>query len=73
MRFNAEIYEKVFPRTTETQTVIESAVETFKPTEEEQKAKDNKPGDLKAIEPDILADDPNTPDNPETNEVNENE
>lgn len=50
MRFNYEAYEKVFPKE-DPKPVIESAVDTFKPTEAEAKAKDNKPGteDLKAV------------------------
>lgn len=35
MRYNEEIYRKVFPEEKE-KTVVESAVETFKPTEEEE-------------------------------------
>lgn len=35
MRFNYEAYEKVFPKE-EPKPVIESAVETFKPTENEK-------------------------------------
>ena len=43
MRFDTKAYEKVFPETQPT-APIESAVDTFKPTEAE-KATDNKPGD----------------------------
>ena len=43
MRFNAEAYEKVFPKE-EPKAVIESAVDTFKPTEAEVKATEEKPG-----------------------------
>lgn len=43
MRFDAQAYEKVFPETAQT-VPIESAVDTFKPTEAEM-AMDNKPGD----------------------------
>lgn len=42
MRFDAQAYEKVFPETVQT-APIESAVDTFKPTEVEM-AMDNKPG-----------------------------
>jgi hypothetical protein len=42
MRFDAQAYEKVFPETAQT-VPIESAVDTFKPTEAEM-AMDNKPG-----------------------------
>lgn len=35
MRFNYEAYEKVFPKE-DPKPVIESAVDTFKPTEEEK-------------------------------------
>ena len=44
MRFDPEIYEKVFPRTPEPKQ-IDSSVDTFKPTEEKVKAMDHKPGD----------------------------
>lgn len=44
MRFDFEAYEKVYPPKPEPQP-IESAVDTFKPTEEEIKAKDNQPGE----------------------------
>lgn len=43
MRFDFDAYEKVFPETPEA-PAVESAVDTFKPTESE-KATDNKPGD----------------------------
>ena len=42
MRFNFDAYAKVFPETEEPK-VFESAVDTFKPTEE--KAKDHQPGE----------------------------
>ena len=45
MRFNAEAYEKVFPQNVETPASIESAVDTFKPTEAETKATEEKPGE----------------------------
>ena len=45
MRFNAEAYEKVFPQNVEAPASIESAVETFKPTESEAKATEEKPGE----------------------------
>ena len=44
MRFNFDAYGKVYPDKNEPDTVIESAVETFRPTESE-KATDNKPGE----------------------------
>ena len=43
MRFDFDAYEKVFPEQTEA-PAIDSAVDTFKPTESE-KAMDSKPGD----------------------------
>lgn len=43
MRFDFDAYEKVFPVTPEA-PVVDSAVDTFKPTESE-KATDGKPGD----------------------------
>ena len=43
MRFDFDAYEKVFPETPEA-PAVESAVDTFKPTESE-KATDGKPGD----------------------------
>ena len=50
MRFNFEAYKKVFPDEAEKAVEVDSAVDTFKPTESE--AKDNKPGD------DVLKADP---------------
>lgn len=44
MRFNFEAYEKVYPKE-EPKPVIESAVDTFKPTEAESKATEDMPGD----------------------------
>lgn len=46
MGFNFDAYEKVFPTTPVIPPAVESAVDTFKPTEEEaiEKAMDNKPG-----------------------------
>ena len=55
MRFNYAAYEKVFPET-KPAPVIESAVDTFKPTEAEaiEKAKDEMPGeDVKTSEPKV--------------------
>lgn len=43
MRFDFDAYEKVFPEQPEA-PAVESAVDTFKPTESE-KATDGKPGD----------------------------
>lgn len=43
MRFDFDAYEKVFPETPEA-PAVESAVDTFKPTESE-KATDSKPGE----------------------------
>lgn len=40
MRFSGDAYEKLYPRQEEVETV-ETAVETFKPTEEEQSAVEN--------------------------------
>jgi len=59
MRFNFEAYEKVFPEKVEDTSPIESAVDTFKPTEAE-KATDNKPGDdvMKAVTEDDTKDAP---------------
>lgn len=44
MRFNFDAYAKVYPETAPAVSV-ESAVDTFKPTESELKATENKPGD----------------------------
>lgn len=44
MRFNFEAYEKVYPKE-EPKPVIESAVDTFKPTEAESKATDEMSGE----------------------------
>lgn len=58
MRFDTQAYEKVFPETPQT-APIESAVETFKPTEAEM-AMDNKPGaEVQSVE--------ETPSEPATN------
>ena len=61
MHFDFDAYGKVFPPTAAAPTV-DSVVETFKPTEEEM-AKDNKPGDEKAVE--IPADEPAADPQPE--------
>ena len=66
MRFDPEIYEKVFPRTPEPKQ-IDSSVDTFKPTEEKVKAMDHKPGD-DAEDPETVepAEEPETlPEEPE--------
>lgn len=73
MRFNFEAYEQVYPPKADIPTV-ESAVDTFKPTEE--KAKDQMPGDNQndPIETPPKADKPEPDEVPEPqNEVNENE
>lgn len=57
MRFNFEAYEKVYPKE-DPKPVIESAVDTFHPTEAENKATEEKPGE------DVLASIPK--DEPET-------
>ena len=44
MRFDFNAYEKVFPEAPDVSEPIDSAVDTFRPTESE-KAMDNKPGD----------------------------
>lgn len=46
MSFNFDAYEKVFPKTAVILPTVDSAVDTFKPTEEEaiEKATDSKPG-----------------------------
>ena len=61
MRFNFEAYEKVYPETAPAVSV-ESAVDTFKPTESEAKATEDKPGD------DVMASVP-VKDEPETTPV----
>ena len=61
MRFNFDAYEKVYPETAPAVSV-ESAVDTFKPTESEAKATEEKPGD------DVMASVPNQ-DEPETTPV----
>lgn len=72
MRFDPEIYEKVFPRKPET-APIESSVDTFKPTEEKVKAMDHKPGEhTEDPEPKTPEDDPGiTPEEPEKENENE--
>ena len=41
MRFDSEAYDKLFPREANNETEIESAVETFTPTADEQKQADD--------------------------------
>lgn len=41
MRFDSEAYDKLFPREVDNETEIESAVETFTPTADEQKQADD--------------------------------
>ena len=62
MRFNFEAYEKVYPKE-EPKPVIESAVDTFKPTEAETKATEDMPGE------DVMASVPT--DEPETDSAPE--
>lgn len=51
MRFDFDAYERVYPEVKQPEP-IESAVDTFKPTEEEIKAMDNQPGEeVTATEP----------------------
>ena len=64
MRFDTHAYEKVFPDTPNT-APIESAVETFKPTEAEM-AMDNKPGaEVQSVEETPSEPTPNTETIPE--------
>lgn len=42
MRFSGDAYDKVFPRETQKQETVETAVETFKPTEQESNEGDDK-------------------------------
>lgn len=60
MHFDFDAYEKVFPEQPAA-VKVDSVVDTFKPTEE--MAKDNKPGDEKAVE--IPADEPPAEPQPE--------
>lgn len=74
MRFNSELYEKVFPRTAEPKE-IESAVDTFKPTEDlQKKAMDPKPGDEPNKDPEPPASEPDnlTDEDPEPIKEGEN-
>lgn len=41
MRFDSEAYDKLYPRNAGNETEIESAVETFTPTADEQKQADD--------------------------------
>ena len=72
MRFNFEAYEKVYPSNVKQPKAVESAVETFKPTEE--KVKDQAPGE-KEPDPVAQAEEPETsiPAEEPESEVNENE
>lgn len=72
MRFNAEAYEKVFPQNVEAPASIESAVETFKPTESEAKATEEKPGeDVMASIPSEEPDNDSDQNDPEGGNSNE--
>ena len=72
MRFNAEAYEKVFPQNVEAPASIESAVETFKPTESEAKATEEKPGeDVMASVPSEEPDNDSDQNDPEGGNSNE--
>lgn len=42
MRFSGDAYDKLFPRETQKQETVETAVETFKPTEQESNEGDDK-------------------------------
>lgn len=54
MRFNFDAYDKVYPEQTTPVASIESAVDTFKPTETESRAMDEKPGeDVMSVTPDV--------------------
>lgn len=41
MRFSGNAYDKLFPRETQKQETVETAVETFKPTEQESNEGDD--------------------------------
>lgn len=41
MRFSGDAYDKLFPRETQKQDTVETAVETFKPTEQESNKGDD--------------------------------
>ena len=41
MRFSGDAYDKLFPRETQEQETVETAVETFKPTEQESNEGDD--------------------------------
>lgn len=41
MRFSGDAYDKLFPRETQKQDTVETAVETFKPTEQESNEGDD--------------------------------
>lgn len=45
MRFDSEAYDKLYPRDTGNEQKIESAVETFTPTADEQKSAEDSTGD----------------------------
>lgn len=58
MRFNADNYDKVFPREENTpKPQIESVVETFKPSEELEEFTENPPTETEPLE---------TPETPDT-------
>lgn len=41
MRFSGDAYDKLFPRESQKQETVETAVETFKPTEQESNGGDD--------------------------------
>ena len=50
MRFNSQAYDKVFPRQTEVHEQVETAVETFRPSDTED--------DTKVYEPEKTVEEP---------------
>ena len=51
MRFNSKAYDKVFPRQTEVHEQVETAVETFRPSEEPEE-------DVSVLEPEKVVEEP---------------
>lgn len=51
MRFNSKAYDKVFPRQTEVHEQVETAVETFRPSEEPEE-------DVSVPEPEKVVEEP---------------
>lgn len=71
MRFDFDAYDKVFPAESEPQPEIESAVDTFKPTETEKAGGDPAGETVKTIPTEPIKEPESTPAKPDTVEIPE--